>query len=253
MELDKSPLSIDIFSRYTFKKNGEKIIENFTPITKAISNENLQKPDENFPLDIGRKIIKDTLDRDNLLSSLSYYSQDYINKNIKRAIHHKNEKKKYVLTIESLIGTYKVSMMDLYKFADIKTVDDLLKFKFHPKDLHINKELFNVNHLIHYNLNYSTMIKYDIIFNLFVVQSYDFTFEELQTIGFNFEDCMIQTNKMINNFKDKTEINKAKSKLKEIFNKILKNQLSIVDMENLGLTKSHLEYIGISSRNSNLK
>jgi len=250
MDLDKSPLTLDIFQHYTIKKSEERIIENF-PITTRLdsSHENIPKPEENFPLDIGRQIIKDTLDRDSILKVVTYHNQEYINKNIIKAIHHKNERKHYVFTIGSLIETYGVSICDLYKFCEIRTIEDLLKFNFHPRDLQINKDLFNVNHLIQfYKLNFKTMMKYDIVFNLFVLQEYNFNYDELQTISFNFEDCMNQTETIIHKIPDKNKRNKAKSSLKGVFNIILKNQLTYPQMENLGLTKDHLHYIGISSK-----
>jgi len=237
--LEKSPLkSTDLFNDYvTLYHNRTKVIET-TAIPSSSSSPNFQiknikEVEINFPLDIGRAILKDTLNESWLINR---QSQEYVNQNIKKAIN-----KKPVMSIEKLIDNYGVSICELKSSKIIIDIDDLLKHHFHPKDLKINEKLFNVNHLqMLFQIDYKLLLKRGIPFHLFNIQQYEFTVYELQTIKFDFNLCFLDT-------KDTIEKN---SKMREgcfdiMRDSLKKLNLTYEDLIEFRLKKEHLQYFRI--------
>lgn len=226
------------------------IITNQLPITKPKSivsnnNNNTNRLDEkieiNFPLDIGRKILKDTVDKD-YFWKFGQHDQNHINEKIKETIEGAS------LSLYKLIKFYGVSICDLRNFRVIIDIDSLKKLKFKGLDLSIDRKLFNTSHLkTLFNLNYRDLIKNKIAFNLFVLVKGKFTYNELYTIGFDFNLCFLQTTEISKGCNEK-ELIEYKNNMKQCFQEIYTSrppQLTYTEMVSLKLRDKWLEYLGI--------
>ncbi len=238
--LEKSPLkSLDLFSDYTnLYRNRTKVIET-TAINSPkfhINNNNNTLPNQveiNFPLEIGRAILKDTLNENWLIN---YQSQEYVNQNIKKAVT-----KKPIISIGKLIDNYGVSICELKSSRIIVDIDDLIKHNFHPKDLTINKTLFNVNHLqLLFQIDYKLLLKRHVPFHIFNIEQCEFDVHELQTIKFDFNLCFLDTQQTI-----EKNIQLRDGCFDEMRNSLKKLNMTYDDLIQFGLTKDHLKYFKI--------
>lgn len=240
--LDKSPLkSTDLFNDYlTLYHDRTKGIETSTiqsQLKFPINNTFPKDVEINFPLDIGRAILKDTLNENWILNR---QTQEYVNQNIRKAINTKKP-----MSIEKLIGIYGTSICDLKAFKIIVDIDDLIKHRFHPKDLTINKTLFNINHLqLLFQIDYKLLLKRLIPFNILNIQQCEFNIHELQTIKFDFHLCFLDTQKTIE--KKKEIRDQSFGIMRESLKKL---NVTYEDLVLLGLTKEHLKYFKISELN----
>ena len=209
-----------------------------------ISINNISKIDEkikiDFPLDIGRKLLSDTVDNSYFWSFK--HDQTYINNNIKTAIIESS------INLRKLIKDYGISICDLKNFRIVTDLDSLKKLDFRGLDLSIDRTLFNTSHLKNlFNLNYIDLIKKRIKFNLFVLVKGRFNFNELQTITFDFDICINQTAILNKGFNEQEKI-EFKKQMKQQFQEIYTSrppQLSYSEMVSLNLKDSHLNYLGI--------
>jgi len=241
--LDRSPLnSIDLFSKSLPKESSssQPIIESkpkeliISPINiKPIKT--LPPPEINFPLSIGRTILSHTLHQSWLFN---LQTQEDVNKNIRKAV------KDPFMSIKSLIK-YGASICDLFSSKIILDIDDLKDHKFLPRDLIINKELFNISHLgILFNIKYKDLLKKKIPFDLYYIKKCKFTYAELYTFGFNFAICFDDIKKIIklshNNKKGLKDIIEGTKEYLKTLN------VTYEELVSLGLTKEHLQFFNLS-------
>lgn len=241
--LENSPLAnTTLILLGNLKKKPSTSTINISPI-QSIPKHEEKTIVTDFPFDIGRKIISDTLNS----SYLFRFGQDqnYVNSNIKSAILESSS-----MSLSKLIKIYGVSICDLKIFRIVTDLDSLKKLKFKGLDLSIDRQLFNTSHLkTLFNINYADLIKNKIQFNLFVIVKGKFTFNELQTMNFDFDLCIKQTKGLAKLIQDSPhELIKFKGQLKEHFREIYTSrppQLTYKQMVLLNLHERHLKYLDV--------
>jgi len=239
--LDRSPLnSIDLFSK-SLKESPSSlpIIESkpkeFVPPINIKPTKTLPTPEKNFPLSVGRAILSDTLYKSWIFN---LQSQEEINKTIRKAV------KEECISIKSLIN-YGASICDLFSAKIILDIEDLKEHKFHPTDLIINKELFNISHLgLIFNIKYKDLLKKKIPFDLYYIKKCQFTHAELDAFGFNFPMCFDEIKRIIKI----AQSHKTSSKEIIVCTQQYLRGLNTTyeELVSLGLTKEHLQFINLS-------
>ena len=204
---------------------------------------------KDFPFDIGRQILTDTIHYDYVIKPR--YNQQNINDTITKQFLLEND-----FTLERLISDYEIPISDLFKCKIITSSIDLKDFGFKASDLVINRNCFNVNHLsMLFKLKHENILHMNVLFNIATIKECNFTFNELQTIKFSFSRCFIALTNAIDQMRHDAgndmvimSKNKIKTDLFSLDSPEQDNPFSYDDLTALGLEDSHLHYLGVTQQ-----
>ena len=137
--------------------------------------------DRFFPLEMGINIL-------NSIEKKGYISTwDQSDIQTKLTLQFLVENK---FTLNRLLTKFAVPISELKIKKIVTRIADLQALEFHPTDLAIRRELFNVNHLHDlFKCDYNTLIEAGVVFGLRQLDECQFNYSELLALKFTFNKC----------------------------------------------------------------
>jgi hypothetical protein len=196
------------------------------------------KIDRFFPLEMGRNIL-------NSIEKKGYISAwDQSDIQTKLTLQFLVENK---FTLNRLLTVFAVPISELKIKKIVTRIADLQALQFHPTDLAIRRELFNVNHLHDlFNSNYNTLIEAGVVFGLKQLDECQFNYSELLALKFTFNKCF---DKYLIPLLDDTKIPEdAKNYAKMAWKKHLFGlRLNRHQLQQLGFETKHIKILDIKN------